>query len=462
MGFFNKTQKSTPAEQATVNTENTLIALLQEMQQGNLVKLHKGDGFSEEFIEVWNGVVRKFDTLTRASVINLNDILTNMMKMDNINDMLNRVRNITGSLEELSNSGSTLSDTITDTVSKLQLITDHTENATEKTTLGAEKTKQAFEFITNSFSNIEALNVKAEVIKVKTTEINNIVSIIKEVADRTNLLALNAAIEAARAGEHGRGFAVVADEVRGLAESTKSSVQNIFKTVVALQSEIGDFVNNLGGITGHLSTGKELINNANDSMLEIQHDITEVSHQVMGMMAIYEEQAATTETMSASLNVAFDDSRVLKDNCNTIGQDVYDISRMANVRRMKILESPCGLTLSEAVQVYIADHLVWRWRIYNMLLGYVDVDLSSIGNHHTCRLGIWYDNDGRKTCGNTPGFNQIADPHARLHKLAGEAVAAYQKGDGKLAEQCLAKMDDCSKEIVGLLNKIASTCTGKK
>lgn len=462
MGLFNKKPNPVSSEQRVVNIENKILLLLQEVQHGNFITLQKSDGFSEEFIQTWNSIMSNFSINKGTAVMNLNEILTNMMEMDNINDMLNHVRDVNNSLELLSASGETLSDTITDTVSKLQVITDRTESANEKTQIGAEKTTQAFEFITSSFSNIEELNVKAEGIKVKTTEINNIVNIIKEVADRTNLLALNAAIEAARAGEHGRGFAVVADEVRGLAENTKSSVQNIFKTVVALQSEIGDFVGNLSGVTGHLSTGKELIDTAKDSMLEIKGDITEVSQQVMEMMSIYQEQAATTETISASLKTAFDDSNILKENCNITGQDIYNVSRITNVHRMKMLESPCGLTLSEAVQIYIADHLVWRWRIYNMLLGYVDVDLASVGNHHTCRLGVWYDGEGKNVCGATVAFKKISEPHAQLHKLAGDAVAAYQKGDRKLAEQCLAKMDDCSTIIVNLLQQIASTCIEKK
>ena len=158
--------------------------------------------------------------------------------------------------------------------------------------------RQISESVTQSATIIAALGKSSD-------EIGEIVRVIKDIADQTNLLALNAAIEAARAGEQGRGFAVVADEVRKLAERTAKATQEIGDMIHQIQRDTKGAVAAMEEGTEKVVSGVTLANKTGEALATIADRVTETADMIEHIAVAAEEQSVATQEIAADLeNVA--------------------------------------------------------------------------------------------------------------------------------------------------------------
>jgi methyl-accepting chemotaxis protein len=131
--------------------------------------------------------------------------------------------------------------------------------------------------------------------------ISQIMTVISDIADQTNLLALNAAIEAARAGEAGRGFAVVADEVRKLAEKTMASTGDVSQAVKSIHKSMDISMAEMGVTVTNIEQATGLATQSGEALRKIVSMADDAAKQVEGIVSACEQQAVANEHLSRSI-----------------------------------------------------------------------------------------------------------------------------------------------------------------
>lgn len=334
--------EATKAKEASKSNEeylersvDTILREITSFAEGNLVVRLQPERDDDEITHLFGG----FSTAAE----NIRTMVKRVSEA--VETTASSTAEIAASIEEMSTGAAQQSEQAGNVAAAVIEMTSNIIESNRAMTLAVHKAKTAGDTAKDGgqvvIQTIEGMNKIADVVQQSSTtvhelgrsseEIGEIIQVINEIADQTNLLALNAAIEAARAGEQGRGFAVVADEVRKLAERTAEATKQISSMIKRIQHETAGAVEAMELGTREVENGKKLADKAGDSLKEIITVSDEVQMIIAQLAGASAEQETTSEDIARNIQnismVAHESNRAIEQ----VAHATDDLARLTMV-----------------------------------------------------------------------------------------------------------------------------------
>jgi methyl-accepting chemotaxis protein len=222
-----------------------------------------------------------------------------------------------------------MSKTIMETARNVNMAADVSKQAGGKAKEGGEAMNKTANGMNNIAEVVAQAAINVQELGKSGEQIGEIIQVIDDIADQTNLLALNAAIEAARAGEQGRGFAVVADEVRKLAERTTKATKEIAETIKTIQKNTIVTVESIEKGADETNRGRTLASKTGEYLKEIIDNSDKTAEVVLQVAAATEEQSAAAEQISKNVESVSNIAEESSAGAMQIAKAADDLNRLA-------------------------------------------------------------------------------------------------------------------------------------
>ncbi len=374
------------------------------------------------------------------------------------------VSNITSDVREVGENSQSMASAVEEMAASTDQVATSSSEAAAESGIAQESTRQGIagiERVTGSMNNIhemvQALVTRLGVLEEAAGHIEGMAQSIEDISNQTKLLALNATIEAARAGEAGKGFGVVASEVKALSEQTSKATDHIRMRIGTLDKEMGEMKRAMTESAEAVTEGAEVVAEVGQQINDVGEQIFNVNTRMEDIAAVLDEQRAATSEISGQVNRIASRASRAKDSTDAVIEAV-SCSETLIEDQFASLEGKVipNMVLHRAK----SDHVLWKKRLAEMMVGLNSLTAGELADHHSCRLGKWYDQITDPVLKNQPAFTKIAGPHKRVH-THGKAVAeAHARGEEDRAREEFALMELASHEVLELLDELIRTSEG--
>lgn len=376
-----------------------------------------------------NSMLFSMKQINNPVVMRLNETMSIIGDNSLMKDTFEQVESQTMSIKHMQNASLNLEDSIDNISSAMGNIRDNTHNIIEVSQNVTNDMNDSITAVNQSSKRIEVINNRVQNFKGKIGKIEEIVDLVKKVANQSNLLALNASIEAARAGEAGKGFAVVADQVRLLSSNTAESAEDIVKYVTELKENIDELALAMDETTVSLAEGNSKVEKSIVSMQQMNNQMISIREGVDSVFNDIDTQTKVTRSFSKQIENISQSYNTLSNDCLQTGRRVFKIGRYLDKTRSDLVRGCSKITEQDWVRVFEVDHFVLTWRVYNNIVGFEHLQKKQVDDPGRCKLGKWLKQVSDERLIHSKEYISLAKSHEYLHKYATLSWQANEDGD---------------------------------
>lgn len=376
-----------------------------------------------------NSMLFSMKQINNPVVMRLNETMSIIGDNSLMKDTFEQVESQTMSIKHMENASLNLEDSIDNISSAMGNIRDNTHNIIEVSQNITNDMNDSITAVNQSSKRIEVINNRVQNFKGKIGKIEEIVDLVKKVANQSNLLALNASIEAARAGEAGKGFAVVADQVRLLSSNTSESAEDIVKYVTELKENIDELALAMDETTVSLAEGNSKVEKSIVSMQQMNNQMINIREGVDSVFNDIDTQTKVTRSFSKQIENISQSYNTLSNDCLQTGRRVFKIGRYLDKTRSDLVRGCSKITEQDWVRVFEVDHFVLTWRVYNNIVGFEHLQKKQVDDPGRCKLGKWLKQVSDERLIHSKEYISLAKSHEDLHKYATLSWQANEDGD---------------------------------
>ncbi len=244
---------------------------------------------------------------------------------------------------------------------------------------------------------------------------------------------------------------MVANEVKNLAKQTGQATEEIRQRIGSLVTEMNDVTTAMREAKTASDNGEQAMGEVREAMQGILAKASDTAARINEIASVLEQQEAAAQDISTKVGEIAQHSEENVQDITEVEKGMTEEEHLIADQLELFREADVP---DKVLRLAKADHIIWKKRLVNKLMGHESLSVEELHDEHACRLGQWYDGPESEPYRHHAAYRQLAEPHSEVHQLGIACAQAIDRGDHSRALELLENMEAPSQRLLSLLDQL--------